>query len=110
MRHKQLQLDINEYYYNYEDYRHNNNENTNAQYLRCLKACLKIAMEKEITPYQKEVLEEYYYQNKMMLEIAKERGVNISTISRQIKQAKEIIRSKLEYFEAIYKICKMEDD
>lgn len=110
MRHKQLQLDINEYYYNYEYYSRNNNENTNVQYLRCLKECLKIAMEKEITKYQKEVLEEYYYQDKMMLEIARERGVGISVISRQIKAAKEKIRSKLEYFEAIYKVCKRGED
>lgn len=108
MRQKQLQLDINEYYYNYEYYSRNNNENTNAQYLKCLKACLKIAMEKEITPYQKEVLEDYYYQEKKMSEIAEKKGVNISTISRQIRRAKEIIRGKLEYFEAIYKICKRE--
>lgn len=109
MRHKQLQLDINEYYYNYEYYERNQ-ENTNAQYLRCLKECLKIAMEKEITPYQKEVLEDYYYQEKKMSEIAEKRGVGISVISRQIKAAKEKIRSKLEYFEAIYKVCKRQED
>lgn len=109
MRHKQLQLDINEYYYNYEYYNAHSDSNTNRQYIDCLKACLNIALEKEITGIQKEILKKYYYENKKMSEIAKERGVTIGVISRQIKSAKKKIRSKLEYFEAIYKICKMEE-
>lgn len=79
-------------------------KSTNRLYLNCLKECVKIALEKEITGIEKECLIEYYYKEKMMKEIAEKRGVDISTISRHIKKGKRNIKSKLEYFEAIYKL------
>ena len=102
MKHKKAPLDINDYYYHYEYYKQNNSP-TNALYLQCLKSCLKIALEKEITSPQKEILLDHFYNEKSMTEIAKQRGVTVGVVSRQIKSGKEKLRSKLEYFEAIYK-------
>ena len=56
------------------------------------------AMKNELTQKEFEALKDYYIFGKKMKEIAIERGVNPSTVTRQIKRAKEKIIHIAEYY------------
>lgn len=49
------------------------------------------AMKNELTPYQFQCLKEYYIDGKKMKQIADERGVHPSTVTRIIRRAKDKI-------------------
>ena len=51
----------------------------------------------ELTDLQKETLISYYFHHKDISTIAKERGVNKSTVYRTLKRAEEILRQYLKY-------------
>ena len=51
----------------------------------------------ELTERQKETLIAYYFHHKDIVTIAKERGVNKSTVSRTLKRAEEKLREYLKY-------------
>jgi RNA polymerase sigma factor (sigma-70 family) len=51
----------------------------------------------ELTPHQREMLTEFYYHKKSMTQIALERGVNKSTVSRTIRRAEARLRKFLKY-------------
>lgn len=51
----------------------------------------------ELTPVQREVLLAYYFQDRKIPQIAKERGVHKSTVSRALHRAEEKIRRFLRY-------------
>ena len=51
----------------------------------------------ELTPVQREVLLEFYIQNRKITEIARDRGVHKSTVSRTLKRAEGKLRRYLRY-------------
>ena len=55
------------------------------------------AMEEELTPLQKQTLIAYYFQQQTIPQIARERGVQKSTVSRTLKRAEAKLRKFLKY-------------
>ena len=51
----------------------------------------------ELTPLQREALLAYYFQELTLEQIAKERGVNKSTVCRTLRRAEEKLRRFLKY-------------
>ena len=51
----------------------------------------------ELTPLQREALVAYYFQELTMEQIARERGVNKSTVCRTLHRAEEKLRRYLKY-------------
>ena len=51
----------------------------------------------ELTPLQREALVAYYFQEMTMEQIARERGVNKSTVCRTLHRAEEKLRKYLKY-------------
>ncbi len=51
----------------------------------------------ELTPLQRETLLAYYFQEQTIPQIAKERGVHKSTVSRTLHRAEEKLRRYLKY-------------
>ncbi len=51
----------------------------------------------ELTPLQRETLMAYYFQEKNIIEIAADRGVNKSTVCRTLHRAEEKLRRYLKY-------------
>ncbi len=51
----------------------------------------------ELTDLQKETLIAYYFHHKDIVTIAKERGVNKSTVCRTLKRAEERLQQYLKY-------------
>ena len=58
---------------------------------------LRRVIEKELTEKQRETLIAYYFQNKTMEQIAKDRGVNRSTVCRTLHRAEARVRRCLRY-------------
>ena len=54
-------------------------------------------IEEELTPLQREALIAYYIQGQSIPEIARDRGVQKSTISRTLHRAEEKLRRFLKY-------------
>ena len=54
-------------------------------------------IEEELTPLQREALIAYYIQGQTIPEIARDRGVQKSTISRTLHRAEEKLRRVLKY-------------
>lgn len=55
------------------------------------------AMEGALTPNQREVLEAFYFKKQSITDIALERGVHKSTVSRTLKRAEKRLRDCLRY-------------
>ena len=51
----------------------------------------------ELTDLQKETLIAYYFHHKDIITIARERGVNKSTVCRTLKRAEERLQQYLKY-------------
>ena len=51
----------------------------------------------ELTPLQREALLAYYFQEQTITEIARERGVNKSTVCRTLQRAEQKLRRYLKY-------------
>ena len=51
----------------------------------------------EMTSNQREILLAYYIENKKIIEIAEDRGVHKSTVSRTLKRAERKLRRYLRY-------------
>ena len=54
-------------------------------------------MEEELTPLQKQTVIAYYFQQQTIPQIARERGVQKSTVSRTLKRAEAKLRKFLKY-------------
>ena len=54
-------------------------------------------IQEELTPLQRETLIAYYFQERTITQIAQERGVNKSTVSRTLHRAEEKLRKYLKY-------------
>ena len=51
----------------------------------------------ELTPLQRQAIVAYYFQQQTIPQIALERGVNKSTVSRTLRRAEEKLRRFLKY-------------
>lgn len=58
---------------------------------------LKKVIDNELTPKQREILIAYYFENKTMDQIAKDRGINKSTVCRTLNRAENRCRRCLRY-------------
>lgn len=58
---------------------------------------VKRVIEEELTPLQKQTLIAYYFQQQTIPQIARERGVQKSTVSRTLKRAETKLRKFLKY-------------
>jgi RNA polymerase sigma factor (sigma-70 family) len=54
-------------------------------------------IQEELTPLQRETLLAYYFQEQTIPQIAAERGVHKSTVSRTLHRAEEKLRRYLKY-------------
>ena len=54
-------------------------------------------IQSELTPVQRETLVAYYFQEMNLEEIAQARGVNKSTVSRNLRRAEARLRKYLKY-------------
>jgi RNA polymerase sigma factor (sigma-70 family) len=54
-------------------------------------------IQEELTPLQRETLTAYYFHRQTIPQIAAERGVNKSTISRTLRRAEDKLRRYLKY-------------
>ena len=58
---------------------------------------VKRVIEEELPPLQKQTLIAYYFQQQTIPQIARERGVQKSTVSRTLKRAEAKLRKFLKY-------------
>ena len=54
-------------------------------------------IKEELTELQRQTLTAYYFYQRTIPQIAEERGVNKSTVSRTLRRAEEILRRYLRY-------------
>ena len=54
-------------------------------------------MREELTDLQREALLAYYFEEKSITEIARDRGVNKSTVSRTLRRAEQRIKTYLNF-------------
>lgn len=73
------------------------NADTNDEQLSRLRRNLRLARKQELTPRQQQVLTLYYDRGMNMPQIARQLGVNRSTVSRTIRRAKERLYRCLRY-------------
>ena len=73
------------------------NAETNDEQLSRLRRNLRQARERELTARQQQVLALYYDQGMNMPQIAKELGVNRSTVSRTLRRARARLYRCLRY-------------
>ena len=69
----------------------------NSRQIEIMKRALKKAMKTELTECQHLVVNEFFFNQKSVTEIAKELCVNKSTVSRHLKRAKEKLGQVLKY-------------
>ena len=58
---------------------------------------VKRVIREELTPLQRQTLVAYYMQNRTIPQIAADRGVNKSTVSRTLHRAEDKLRRYLKY-------------
>ena len=58
---------------------------------------LRLILRRELTELQRYTITAYYFQNKTLEQIARERNVNKSTVLRTLRRAEEKIRRYLAY-------------
>ena len=58
---------------------------------------VKRVMDEELTELQRQTLVAYYFQDRTIPQIAEERGVNKSTVSRTLRRAEDKLRRFLKY-------------
>ena len=73
------------------------NAEDNSEQLTRLQRNLRSARKQELTPRQNQMLELYFDRRMNMVEIAKELGVNPSTVSRTLRRAKTRLYRCLRY-------------
>ncbi len=73
------------------------NAEDNSQQIERLRECLRQARQKELTARQRQLLSLYYDEGMTMPQIARELGLNRSTVSRTIRRAKERLYRCLRY-------------
>lgn len=69
----------------------------NSLQTAALKRVLHNVIDNELTERQKEIVMLYYFNNKNILEISRELGLNKSTVSRHLQRARDKIERVLRY-------------
>ncbi len=69
----------------------------NSERLERLRRNLRQARERELTPRQRQMLDLYYDQGMTIPQIARELGVNRSTVSRTLRRARDRLYRCLRY-------------
>ena len=72
---------------------------TNTQYIMYLKRQLCKAIDEVLTEQQKRAVTGYYLEGKSITEIAREQGVNRSTVSRNLKRGITRLSAALRFCE-----------
>lgn len=75
----------------------------NAEELEILYKIVLTIIDNELTDSQRKCMIEYFIDDKNMVEIAKEMGVNISVVSRHISKSKKTILKLLKYSQVVDK-------
>lgn len=65
---------------------------------RFLMRALRRAWEEALTPRQRDYMELYYRSRRNIYEIAADRGVSVSTVSRTLCRARRRLRAVLKYY------------
>jgi RNA polymerase sigma factor (sigma-70 family) len=73
------------------------NAEDNSLQMERLRRNLRLARERELTPCQRQTLELYYDQHMTVTQIARQLGVNTSTVSRTLRRARDRLRRYLQY-------------
>lgn len=73
------------------------NGEDNAEQLERLRRNLRRARELELTPCQRQVVDMHFEREMSVTEIARELGVNPSSVSRTLGRAKQTLRRCLQY-------------
>ena len=73
------------------------NSGDNAEQRARLRRNLRMSRERELTPCQRRMVDMRFDQNMRPAEIARELGVNPSTVSRTLRRAMERLRRYLRY-------------
>ena len=73
------------------------NANDNQEQIQRLLRNLRKARAQELTPRQQQMLSMHFEQNMSGAEIARELGLNRSTVSRTLRRAQERLRRCLQY-------------
>ena len=94
MRHRLLSLDEMERYVGRPD---REEVSSNRPQLDRAAALLKTLIAKELTPRQREYMMLYYGKNMSMEAIARQMGVNKSTVSRTLKRGRQRLYRCLRY-------------
>ncbi len=74
---------------------------SNEKYIAHLIKQLRRAVDSELSQHQRAVVIGYYFESKSVSEIAKERGVNKSTVSRTLSRARARLSLALRYAEPL---------
>lgn len=69
----------------------------NSEQLARLRRNLRRAREQELTPCQRQVLEMYFDREMSVTRIARELGLNPSSVSRTLRRAQDRLRHCLQY-------------
>lgn len=69
----------------------------NSQRLERLSHNLPLAVQQELTPCQRRILEMRYYQNMRVTDIARELGISKSSVSRTLRRARDRLYRSLRY-------------
>lgn len=68
-----------------------------ARFSEQIKKVIRKIIARELTPLQRELVQEHYYNGKSVTEIAKLRGTNKSSVSRTLKAARIRIENAMKY-------------
>ena len=74
----------------------------NSRRMRYIRQELCNIIEYNLTPRQREYIVKHYWQDKSRSEIARERGVGPSQVTRSINTSQKIIRERLNAFMILY--------
>ena len=73
------------------------NSEDNSEQLARLRRNMRLVRERELTPRQQEMLHLYYDLGLTIPQIAKEKGLNKSTVSRTLARGRERLKRYLQY-------------
>lgn len=69
----------------------------NSENIKKLTKKLKNALDTDLTPTQREIVISYYFEGKNILQIASEKGVNKSSVSKVLARARKRLKRVLKY-------------
>lgn len=74
------------------------NAETNSARIQLMKRALSKVIQQDLTPRQRQVILLYYYEGLTMTEIARQLGIDPSTVSRTVSRGRRNILNYLKYF------------